>query len=119
MELASRLGFLTTAPERLQLVTLTAQIGAPFEAGSLLQSLIDRKQVADDNANRKLLAQLWLAARESSLALPALQALVKTAPTAPLYQQLAQLHMDRDEYAAAAQALKQNGRASCRERVCQ
>src|SRR3546814_13029333 len=88
MELASRLGFLTTAPERLQLVTLTAQIGAPFEAGSLLQSLIDRKQVADDNANRKLLAQLWLAARESRLALPALQALVKTAPPPTLYQQL-------------------------------
>ncbi|WP_241695925.1 DUF1329 domain-containing protein [Solimonas terrae] len=107
MELANRLGFLTSAEDRLRLVTLTAQIGAPFEAGSLLQSLIDRKEVADDQANRKLLAQLWLAAREDSLALPALQALVKTAPSAPLYQQLAQLYMDRDEYAAAAQALQQ------------
>ncbi|HET8880577.1 MAG TPA: DUF1329 domain-containing protein, partial [Solimonas sp.] len=107
MELANRLGFLKTADERLRLVTLTAQIGAPFEAGSLLQSLIDRKQVADDTASRKLLAQLWLAAREDSLALPALQALVKTAPNAALYSQLAQLHLDRDEYGEAAQALKQ------------
>ena len=107
MELANRLGFLKTADERLRLVTLTAQIGAPFEAGSLLQSLIERKQVADDTASRKLLAQLWLAAREDSLALPALQALVKTAPSAALYGQLAQLHLDRDEYGAAAQALQQ------------
>ncbi|MGH8447342.1 MAG: DUF1329 domain-containing protein, partial [Solimonas sp.] len=107
MDLANRLGFLQNADERLRLATLTAQIGAPFEAGSLLQSLIERKQVPDDGGTRKLLAQFWLAAREDSLALPALQALVKTAPDAALYQQLAQLHLDRDEYAQAAQALQQ------------
>src|SRR3546814_11313595 len=65
LELASRLGFLTTAPERLQQVTLTAQIGAPFEAGSLMQSLIDSKQSADANANRTSLAPLLLAASVS------------------------------------------------------
>jgi tetratricopeptide (TPR) repeat protein len=107
MELASRLGFLKSADEQLQLVTLTAQIGAPFEAGSLLQSLLDRKAVPDSTANRKLLAQLWLAAREDSLALPALQAVVVKAPSAALYQQIAQLHLDRDEYREAATALQQ------------
>lgn len=107
MEVASRLGFLKGADEQLQLVTLTAQIGAPFEAGSLLQSLLDRKQLADSIANRKLLAQLWLAAREESLALPALQAVVRSAPSAELYQQIAQLHLDRDEYGDAATALQQ------------
>ncbi|WP_245585123.1 DUF1329 domain-containing protein [Solimonas flava] len=107
MDLASRLGFLQSADERLRLVTLTAQIGAPFEAGSLLQSLIERKQVPDNDDTRRLLAQFWLAARESSLALPTLEALVRRAPDAALYQQLAQLHLDRDEYAQAAQALEQ------------
>ncbi len=107
MELASRLGFLKTPEDRMRLVALTAQIGAPFEAGSLLQSLIERQQVPDNTANRKTLAQLWLAAREHSLALPALQALIKVEPSATMYQQLAQLHMDRDEYREAAQALQQ------------
>ncbi|WP_245586238.1 DUF1329 domain-containing protein [Solimonas soli] len=107
MDLANRLGFLQTAEERLRLATLTAQIGAPFEAGSLLQSLLERKLVPDDRNSRKLLAQFWLAAREDSLAMPALEALLKTAPDAALYQQLAQLHLDRDEYAQAAQALQQ------------
>ncbi|NKF23788.1 DUF1329 domain-containing protein [Solimonas marina] len=107
MELANRLGFLKSADEQLKLVTLTAQIGAPFEAGSLLKSLIERKAVADNTANRKLLAQLWLAAREDSLALPALQAVVGQSPSVALYQQIAQLQMDRDDYAAAAAALQQ------------
>jgi predicted Zn-dependent protease len=37
MEVASRLGYLKDVDDRLRLVTLTGQIGAPFEAASLLQ----------------------------------------------------------------------------------
>ncbi|QHS09576.1 DUF1329 domain-containing protein [Sinimarinibacterium sp. NLF-5-8] len=105
-ELAGRLGFLQTPAERLQLVTLTAQIGAPFVAASTLTEFIQRKQVADDGASAHLLATLWVAARESSLALPALEKAIASKPSAPLYQQLAQLHMDREEYAQAAKALE-------------
>lgn len=108
MELASRLGFLNSSEERLRLVNLTAQIGAPFEAGSLLQQSLQRKLIDDNVANRRLLANLWLAAREDSLALPALETLSQLAPNALVWQQLAQLHMDRSEYGEAAVALQKS-----------
>ncbi|WP_299697063.1 DUF1329 domain-containing protein [Hydrocarboniphaga sp.] len=106
MEVASRLGYLRDAQDRLRLVTLTAQIGAPFEAGSLLSGWIDSKALADDAANRKLLATLWLAAREKKLALSALDRALALAPSSELLQQKAQLHMEREEYAEAAKDLE-------------
>ena len=45
LELASRLGYLDSETDRLRLVNLTAQLGAPFEAGSLLQGWFQSKQV--------------------------------------------------------------------------
>ncbi|SEQ67337.1 Tetratricopeptide repeat-containing protein [Solimonas aquatica] len=107
MEVASRLGFLQSSEERLRLVTLTAQIGAPFEAGSLLQQWQQRKLIETNLATQKLLANLWLAAREDSLALPALETVARAAPSAEVWQQLAQLHLDRSEYGDAASALEQ------------
>lgn len=107
MEVAQRLGYLDSPVDRLRLVTLTAQLGAPFEAGSLLQGWIEGGELADDTANAQLLAKLWLAAREDTLAVPALQRALEQAPDAALWGQLAQLHMDRGDYADAAQAAEQ------------
>jgi cytochrome c-type biogenesis protein CcmH/NrfG len=106
MELAGRLGYLQTAEERLRLVTLTAQLGAPFEAASTLTTMIERKQVPSNGDNWKLLGSLWIAARESKPALTALDEAIRVAPSVELYQQRAQLHMDREEYPEAARALE-------------
>ncbi|MEC9362760.1 MAG: DUF1329 domain-containing protein [Pseudomonadota bacterium] len=105
MEIAGRLGFLGDTESRLRLVTLTAQIGAPFEAASTLAEFIERKQVPLNGESATLLASLWIAARESQLALAALDDAIRLAPSARLYQQRAQLHMDREEYGEAARAL--------------
>ncbi len=105
LELAGRLGFLKTPEERLQLVTLTAQLGAPFQAASTLQAMMEKREVPSNGENWKLLTSLWLNARESSLALKAIDEAIRLAPSAALYQQRAQLYMDREEYAEAAQAL--------------
>ena len=105
-ELASRLGYLETEADRLRLVNLTAQLGAPFQAGSLLQGWMQAKQVAPTNSNWQLLASLWVAAREKKLALPALDEALDGAPSARLYQTKAQLLMEREQYPAAAEALE-------------
>lgn len=105
MELANRMGFLDKPDDRLRLVQLTAQIGAPFEAGSLLQSWMQKGVLKADAANWKLLAGLWIAARESVPAMAALEEALKLQPDATLYRQLGQLRLDREEYAAAADAL--------------
>lgn len=106
LELAGRLGFLKTVEERLRLVQLTAQLGAPFEAASTLQTMMERGELAANGDNWTLLASLWIAAREDSLALTALEEAIRLAPSARLYQQRAQLHMDREEYPEAVRALE-------------
>ncbi len=106
MEIASRLGFLDNAEQRMQLVGLTAQIGAPFQAGSLLHGWLDGGQVPRTTANLRTLAALWIDARESSLAIPALEDALKAQPSADLWLQLGQLYLDRENYPQAAAALE-------------
>ncbi|WP_240433592.1 DUF1329 domain-containing protein [Solimonas sp. K1W22B-7] len=105
MEIANRMGFLEKAEDRLRLVQLTAQVGAPFEAGSLLQSWMKKGLLKPDAANWKLLGGLWIAAREATPAIAALEEALKQQPDAAMYRQLGQLRLDREEYAGAADAL--------------
>lgn len=107
MEIANRLGYLATADDRLRLVTLTGQIGAPFEAGSVLQGWLQGGQLPKNADNQKLLAALWVRARESRLALTVLNELAGSRPSRELYEQMAQLHLEREDYDKAAQALGQ------------
>ncbi|WP_292997243.1 DUF1329 domain-containing protein [Nevskia sp.] len=107
MEVASRLGYITNEEQRLQLIGLTAQIGAPFAAGSLLKAWIDGKQVSRSATNLRTQAGLWIAARESALAITALNEALRAAPSSDLYLQLGQLHLDREEYPQAIAALQQ------------
>ncbi len=107
LEVASRLGYLDSADKRLQLVSLTAQIGAPFEAGSLLRTWLDGGQLPRSAENLRDLAALWVRARESSLAIPAIEDALYAQPSSELYLQLGQLHVDREEYGEAARAFSQ------------
>lgn len=107
MEIASRLGYLTSAEDRLRLVTLTGQLGAPFEAASVLQGWMGGGQVGRNAANQKLLAALWVNARESGLALAVLNDLAASSPSKELYEQMAQLWLERQDYEKASQALSQ------------
>jgi len=108
LELASRMGFINTEEDRLRLVTLTAQLGAPFEGASTMQQWMERGQIQKNGSNWKTLAAMWINARESSLAIPALEQAILKVPSAELYQQLAQMHMYREEYSEAADALQQS-----------
>ena len=107
LELAAQLGFLQTGEQKLQLVNLTAQLGAPFQAGSLLQTWMDKGELPKNADNWKYLATLWVNARESKLALPALEQAVGKSPSKDMYLQIGQIHMDREEYGPAAEALSQ------------
>lgn len=107
MEIASRLGYLSEAEDRLRLVTLTGQLGAPFEAGSLLQGWMQSGQVPKSTENQKLLAALWVRARERRLALPVLQEMVAARPSRELYEQIAQLQLERQDYPRAVEAMNQ------------
>ncbi|HUR41905.1 MAG TPA: DUF1329 domain-containing protein [Verrucomicrobiae bacterium] len=105
LELASRQGHLDSAEHRLQLVGLTAQLGAPFEAGSLLQRWMLDGEVPRNAQNLEALAGLWVAAREHQLAVDALRDAVQARPSSELNLQLGQLLLEREEYVEAASAL--------------
>ncbi len=107
LELASRMGFIKTEEDRLRLVTLTAQLGAPFEGASTMQQWMEKGQIQKTAATWKTLAAMWINARESSLAIPALEQAIMKAPSAELYQQLGQMRMYREQYSDAAQAFQQ------------
>lgn len=107
MEIASRLGYLNDADDRLRLVTLTGQIGAPFEAASLLQGWMGAGQLPKNVDNQKLLAALWVRARENRLALAVLNELTAARPSRELYEQMAQLYLERQDYERASQAMSQ------------
>jgi len=105
MEVAQRLGFLQSPEDRLRLVSLVADLGAPFESGSLLKAWMEDGTLADNVANRRFLAQLWLAAREASLAIPALERVLAQQADPTVMRQLAQQYMDREAYGQAAAVL--------------
>jgi tetratricopeptide (TPR) repeat protein len=107
IEVANRLGYIDTPEQRLQLIALTAQIGAPFQAGSTLKLWMEAGKLPRSAENLRNLAALWVQARETSLAVPAIQDAVNAKPSGELYLQLGQLHLDREEYREAAQALQQ------------
>lgn len=106
LELAARQGHLKTSEERLQLINLTAQIGAPFEAGSLMQGWMEEGVLAKDAGNYSTLAALWSRARESGLASAALEQAQRLSPSAERLLQLGQLQMNQEDYARAAQSLE-------------
>lgn len=106
MEIASRLGYLDNEDDRLRLVAVTAELGAPFEAASLMQGWMNTGQVSKNTTHWQQLAGLWIAAREKKLALPALDEALSGAPSAKLYQTKAQLLMEREQYPAAVTALE-------------
>jgi tetratricopeptide (TPR) repeat protein len=114
MELAARLGHLETEQDRLRLASLTLELGAPFEAGSLLQAWIKDGQVKANAANWRFLASSWVQAREKKLALPALEEAADNMrregsggakSLRELLETKAQLLMEREQYARAAQTL--------------
>ena len=107
LELASRQGFLETGDERLQLVSLTAEQGAPYEAASLMQLWMEQGQLPKTAQNWEALAGFWIEAREYTPAIEALRAVIREAPRPELYLQLGQLHMERQEFLEAAVALAQ------------
>lgn len=107
LEIAQRLGYLQSSDDRLRLVGLTAELGAPFEAGSLLQGWMRGGELPVNAANRRLLAQLWLTARESQLAVPVLEDVVRDSGDVGLMRQLAQQYLDREAYRDAVRVLEQ------------
>ena len=71
-----------------------------------MQSWMEAGQLPKSAQNWEVVAGFWVDARESGLAIGALQQALQESPKPDLYLQLGQLHMERQEFVEAALALE-------------
>lgn len=111
-----RLGVLKGEEDQLTLVRLHLAGGTPARGAERLEEAITSGELADDLANRRLLAQAWQAARDRNAALDAWQTLARRSDAGQDWLHLGQLAMAWGESQLAKRAL-QEAKAHGVERV--
>ncbi|HSP57334.1 MAG TPA: hypothetical protein VLO12_03450 [Halomonas sp.] len=102
-----RLGVLKGNEDLLTLVRLHLAGGTPARGAERLEDAIASGELADDRANRRLLAQAWQAARDRSAALEAWQTLARRSDDGEDWLHLGQLALAWGESALAQRALEE------------
>lgn len=106
LEVAARLGYVSSPEQRRQLVGLMAQIGAPYYAATQLEEWLETGAVNRSMQVLRERASYWLAAREADAAIRAIGDVLARSTDVGLLMQLGQLHMDQESYSQAAQAFE-------------
>ncbi|WP_251976465.1 tetratricopeptide repeat protein [Salinicola avicenniae] len=112
-----RRGQLTSAEDLLQLAKLHIAGGTPARAGEYLARWLEEGKLASTDANRRLLAQAWTAARDHAKALSAWQALATQSQRDEDWRQLAEVAYGWGEWQTAIEALSQLDTLSGREQL--
>jgi len=107
LEVAARLGFVTTQEQRRQLAGLMAQIGAPYYAATQLEEWMESGAVSRSLAVLRERASYWLASREARPSIRAIRDVLARSRDVGLLMQLGQLYMDEEAYAQAEKAFEQ------------
>lgn len=106
MEIAWQRGLLEKESELLNLANLLLHIEHPEKAGRLLEKEIAAKRIEGNLKNWRLLGTAWLQAREQQAAIEAFDQAARLSDDGNLYLQVAQLHIDRNEWQPARNALE-------------
>jgi tetratricopeptide (TPR) repeat protein len=105
LQLAHRAALLDQDADLRQLARLLYLNRLPFECARVVEESIARSEVAADADAYQLLANCYLAARESDEALAPLARAAELSPDGDMDLLLGQLRLQREEYAAALDAL--------------
>ncbi len=106
-------GHLRSEKEQLNLINLISYIGDPYKAGRLLQQGFKNGSIRQTAKNWETLANIWQMAKESDLAITALNKASALSPKGKLYLQLAQIYVEQENWPkaiVAAQKALQKGR---------
>lgn len=106
MQLAYDAGLLKGDKELRQLASLLFLQQQPFECAKVIQKGIDSGVVAANVDSFRLVANCLIAARESEKALSPLARAAELAPEGDLYLLLGQLHLQRDRFEPAIDAIE-------------
>jgi len=104
-QLAYEAGLLELDRELRQLAQLYLYHEMPYLSAKLLEKAIAAKQVAGDEEAWELLANSWLLARESELALPALEQAAKLSEVGDTYARIGQVYLQDESWTDASAAL--------------
>jgi tetratricopeptide (TPR) repeat protein len=107
LQLAHRAELLDEDKDLRQLARLLYLNRLPFECAQLVGRALEQSAVAADADAYQLLANCYLAARESDEALAPLARAAELSPGGDMDLLLGQLRLQREEYAAALAALEQ------------
>lgn len=116
LRLAYEGGVGLAATDLNNMVALHAQAGAPWQAASLLEALIDQALLPADQQQRLRLAQLWQAARDRNRALGAWRQLAQQSGDAGYWLQVAYLQYQQADWSALQATLAQTRPANAEQR---
>jgi len=106
MELERFLGFPDQQRAILNLVSLLRLIHTPYLAASRLETALKKGHVSHTHKHLDLLSALWTEAREFDRAISTLEQAAKLASDGKTWLRLGQLYYEREEWHAAAKALR-------------
>ncbi len=105
LEAAHEQGMLTTGDELLRLAQLYLYNGVPYRAARLLDGALRTKKYPESSDAWGLLSNAWIQARDRERALEPLEQAARLSKDSTLYVRLAQLQLDRGQWAAARASL--------------
>lgn len=107
LQLAMNAGLLTDEQDQRRLSELLAHVGIPYRGGRILAaSMESSEKLRSDAAAQELLGNCWIAAREYAKAVVPLERAAELAPSGDLYVRLAQVEVQREDWARATAALE-------------
>jgi tetratricopeptide (TPR) repeat protein len=98
MEAAHVAGFLTRERDLTNLAGLLMQAEVPVRAAWVLDTGVEQGLIEKTATNLRSLGQAWQLAQETKKAIPVFEAAAKLSDDGRIYERLAQLYLDNDEF---------------------
>lgn len=106
LQAAYTAGLLTEDADLQRLTQMLMQVTIPYRAAQILGQAIEQGKVKSDVRSNELLANCWVASREYEKALAPLRRAAELSEAGDLYVRLAEVHVQREEWAKASEALR-------------
>lgn len=106
MEIAYKLNFFKNSKDFIRLAQLFMYCGIPHNAGRLLEKGLKEVRIEDSEKTWQILSNAWAQAKETELAIQALEHAAKHSDKGDLYVHLAQLKINQEKWSEAVRALQ-------------
>jgi tetratricopeptide (TPR) repeat protein len=106
LEVAYRGGVIGDEQDVQRLAQMLVQISIPYRAAKILSQAVEQGRVKGDAKTNELIANYWIAARDYDKAMAPLRKAADLSDNGELYVRLAEVYVQREDWANAANALR-------------